>query len=238
MGRKNRKKTCYSIFKRLRIATDLVYSRLGYLGLAFTYCKAKKWNSIEVAIKKVIKASGLDRLIHDETLYQISTRLSPKLMAVKQVLQLGLKIVDCEQIKNTRLCKLRLKLDKGTRSPFMSLFEKEFNNLGLDLRKELVDENLNISKDQKKRNERIKCLLKKHFLKISEPHGRLKLKDLRELILSNLYKRPETEDNPIIRFPKDSEIVDTNITREPESKILDIKDFRVTRQHRKFHRRK
>jgi hypothetical protein len=127
------KKTCYSILKRIDIATKLVYSRLGYIGLAYTYTRTKKWNSIEVAIKKVIKYTGLDLRTHDSILYQISTRLSPKHLAIKQILQLGLKLIDCQKIQKTRLYKYVHKLDIGARSPFMKLFEKEFEKLGKNL---------------------------------------------------------------------------------------------------------
>jgi len=233
------KNFCYSINKRLEIATNLVYSRLGFLGLAYTYTKANKWNSIKIAIKKVLKASGLHTRIHDEDLYKITTRLTPESMAIKQVIQLGIKIVDCKKIQTTRLYKFYQKVEKGSRQPFLKLFETEFEKLGYILRKKIIDTYLDNSRLLKNRMLSIKNMLKIHFLNKDDPTGEISTKDRKKIIFSNLFNN--FIDNKIEKSEvneSDTNILKKEIISEPKVNNNPIDDFRVTRQHRKSHRRK
>ena len=75
-------------------ATKLVWSCCYDIGLVYAYASSKKFKTIEVCIRKLIKSAGLDTKMENSLVYQVSTKLTPELMAKKQVIQLGVKFLD------------------------------------------------------------------------------------------------------------------------------------------------
>ena len=79
---------------RLDIATKLVWASCYDIGLCYAYATKPQFERIEKCVRKVIKARGLDWMTPADTVYDVSTRLPPRLMAIKQILQLGIKFLD------------------------------------------------------------------------------------------------------------------------------------------------
>ena len=121
-----------NIQNRVKLTTSLVWSSCYDIGLVYCFVPRTKFNEIGVRIRKLIKAAGLDQVTPSDTVYKISTGLSPELMAIKQVVQLGLKMVDFEELGNSRFL-IKMKSHDNQR-PFWSTFAHQFNRLPLENR--------------------------------------------------------------------------------------------------------
>ena len=78
--------------RRLESASSLVYSSIYDLGIIYVYAPNRCFEDICTCIRKVIKTAGLDRLTPREVVYALSIRVNPESIALKQILQMGLKV--------------------------------------------------------------------------------------------------------------------------------------------------
>ena len=108
-----------------------------------------------------MKGAGVDQATPNDTVYKISTGLSPELMAIKQVVQLGLKMVDFEELGNSRFL-IKMKPHDNQR-PFWSTFAHQFNRLPLENRK-FIHKTYDLS--NKASVERVKNHLKCFFTRL------------------------------------------------------------------------
>ena len=96
------RKSKNSLKMRIDAATCLVWKSCYDLGLVYIFGSDEKWSTICKCIRSLIRSAGLDQMSHNTDVYKISTKLTPEHMAFKQILQLGLKSIDCEAIADTR----------------------------------------------------------------------------------------------------------------------------------------
>ena len=152
------RKVSNNLERRIGNACNLVYKSCYDIGLVYCYASSSYFKDIEICIKKVLKSAGLDWLLDSEILYRITLQTSPKLMAIKQIIQLGIKEIDPFKVKNNRyLIKHRT---HDELRPFWSKFRFEFNNLPKPIRVFIVD---NLNPLDKPSVEKIKARLKTHF---------------------------------------------------------------------------
>jgi len=152
------RKTSSSLDKRINNACCLVYKSCYDIGLVKCYASNAMFKSVEVAIKKVLKAAGLDHMMDTDILYRCTLKTSPNFMATKQIIQLGIKSLDAEKVKRDRyLVKVQ---ENDEFRPFWSKFTEEFNKLPRDTRVHVID---NLDPLDKCKVEKIKTRLKTHF---------------------------------------------------------------------------
>ena len=158
------RKVSNNLERRIGNACNLVYKSCYDIGLVYCYASNSYFKDIEICIKKVLKSAGLDWLTDSDILYRITLHMSPKLMAIKQIIQLGIKEIDPQKVKDDRyLIKHRL---HDELRPFWSKFRFEFNNLPKPTRVYIVD---NLNPLDKSSVEKIKARLKTHFRAIFDP---------------------------------------------------------------------
>ena len=167
---------------RVDVATKLVWASCYDIGLCYAYASNTQFDRIEICIRKVVKAAGLDWMTPSGTIYEISTRLTPRFMALKQILQLGIKFLDPKEIQEKRFNVPRT--DTDSMRPFWSVFIKEFENLPLKLRKSIVEL---LEPTDKVKMGKIKSLLKLYFLKLLYPSGQPDSKRINLLVSRNIY---------------------------------------------------
>ena len=173
-----------NIVMKVDAATKLVFSNCYDIGLVYVYADAKYFEKVCVSIRKTIKAAGLDHMIDSEILYRISTKLSPKYMAIKQVVQQGLKSLDPQAVKDNRY-KIRNKAGDNL-CPFWKTFREEFHNLPLSSRQFIIS---NLDVNDKVKIGKIKNHLKNYFFKITNPDGKLSDTKRSDFLHKNLYSR-------------------------------------------------
>ena len=196
------RKVSNDIEMKVDAATKLVWSSCYDIGLVYAYASQKKFKAIETCIRKLIRSAGLDNMMSSDLVYQCSTRLPPLLMAKKQMIQLGIKFLDPDRVRDNRFLIEQTCTDYLR--PFWSKFLKEFNSLPLELRKEMI-ENLNVL--DKAKMQIIKTRLRSFYRKEFSPSGIL-TKEKRETILTkNLYSRLRVEkrkcDAANLKFDRD-----------------------------------
>ena len=167
-------------------ATHLVWSNCYDIGLVFSYCgeKSKHWSKICVAIRKLIKSAGLDYMTDTDTVYKVSLKMDPRSIAIKHILQAGIKLLDTVEITAN---KYRVPRKQGDIDrPFWFTFLSEFNHLPMELRKFIID-NLDIY--NKSHMEKIKDRLRTHFIKVFDIDGPITNDKRSKLLNKNLYSR-------------------------------------------------
>ena len=116
--------------------TSLVWSSIYDIGVIYPFVDNKTWESIEVTIRKAIKLAGLDTRTDSHTIYQLSLKVSPKLIATKQIVQLGVKATAPSMIGNRNLIK---QAPGDEFRPFRKRFLEEFNRLPNTIRKDIAE---------------------------------------------------------------------------------------------------
>ena len=173
--------------RNLKAATALVWSCCYDLGCVRSYCSDSIWDDVCKSIRKVIKAAGLDHMTRSEIVYRISTGYSPDIMALKQIVQLGIKFLDDDNIVDSFKVKT-LESDKAR--PFWHRFVTEFNALPHILRKFVVD---TLDPTNKNAMAKIKHRLKSHYIKLYNPNGKLSKEKISKLVDKNLYSTEKIE---------------------------------------------
>jgi len=74
-----------SLFSRLEAATVLVWSILNNLCLVYVYSDAEHWTKVCIAIRKVLKAAGLDQRAPSSDIYRVTLKLHPEQIAIRLV---------------------------------------------------------------------------------------------------------------------------------------------------------
>ena len=136
----SRLKACYSIVmtarkqennihKRLQMATQLVWTCCFDLGMISCYASSPLFDDISIAHRKLVKLAGLDQLTPGNIVYKLSTTISTRQMASKQVICLGIKhkMVNKQVVTNNRF--LIPAFNSGKERPFWSEFRRLFNAL-------------------------------------------------------------------------------------------------------------
>ena len=135
------------ISKKVKAATALVWASCYDIGMVNVYCSDKKWSEICVGIRKVIKAAGIDHMTDPKILYRVSMGYDPRLMARKQIIQLGLKFLDSDTVRGNNYL---IPTQPGVENrPFETRFRSEFSLLPLVTRKSAID-NLDVLNKKKK----------------------------------------------------------------------------------------
>ena len=173
-----------NINKKVDAATKLVWSNCYDIGQVYAYCSDKIWAKVVITIKSVIKSAGLDHMTDSEVVFQVSTKISPKWMARKQIVQLGIKFLNPEQVIFDRY-KVRRKPNDESR-PFWFYFLTEFNSLPYDIRTFIIN-NLNVH--NKASLSKIKHRLKKYYTNKCNLNGPLSKEKRTKLLCKNLYSR-------------------------------------------------
>ena len=122
-------------FINLKAATSLVWSCCYDIGCVRAYCSDSIWEDVCKSIRKVIKAAGLDHMTSSEIVYRISTGYSPDIMALKQIVQLGIKFLNEDSLTESYMVKSS---DSDKVRPFWHRFSTEFNALPYTLREFIV----------------------------------------------------------------------------------------------------
>ena len=169
---------------RLDIATKLVWASCYDIGLCYAYATKPQFDRIATCVRKVIKASGLDWMTPADTVYDVSTRLPPTIMAIKQILQLGIKFLDPDEIRNKRFNVPRS--DTDSLKPFWKVFTREFGKLPMSLRESIIDL---LEPTDPAKMDQIKSRLKSHFLKQVYKQGEPSSKKVDALIAKYIYSR-------------------------------------------------
>jgi hypothetical protein len=168
--------------KLLKIATSLIWLCIYDLGLTYCYIENNKFKKIEIAIKKVIKLAGLDYLTSSRECYILSTKLSPELIATKQIIQLGLKNLDIPHLLETKPnCRVPA-IEHDRSRPFYFNFRNKFNNLSYTDRKFILQ---NYKHDDKKSILKIKSYIKNIFIKQFIPDKNMLTQKYQQNIINN-----------------------------------------------------
>ena len=182
------RKVSTDIIRKTDAATSLVYSCCYDIGLVYAYADGNFFDKVCICIRKLTKAVGLDRMTDSIKLYQVSTRISPKLMAIKQILQLGLKFVDPEIVRQNKFKVPRAPFDNLR--PFWSVFCQEFDSLPMKSRQFIVN-NLNFQDPSK--ISKIKNHLKAQFFNVFNPEGKISAAGRSNFLHRNLYSREKNK---------------------------------------------
>jgi hypothetical protein len=214
-------------FLRVEAATKILWSVSNFIGLVYIYADDNKWKSVCIAMRKVIKAAGINHRAHADDIYRISTKLTPQQMAKKQIIIYGLKKIDVSKICENRRysfyspCQTR---------PFIHQFQKIFKLLGKDIRKKIVDIYMETTSDQCNNLRKIKKILKNHYLTENDPYKIYTEKKIRQIIYKNRYIPFEKIKILDMRIPV---VNDNNFEASTEICTLGI---RTRNMHRKtFH---
>jgi hypothetical protein len=114
--------------------------------------------------------------------------MSPSLMARKQILQSGIKLIDMQLILDNNLRVPKLPGDEYR--PFWSVFTNEFNTLEIDTRKFIL-ENLDVFSKQKM--DKIKNHLRSIYRKKFDLNGPISKDKRIQLLTKNLYSKAVVE---------------------------------------------
>ena len=174
-------------FINLQAATSLVWSCCYDLGCIRAYCSDSSWNDVCKSIRKVIKAAGLDHMTNSEVVYRISTGYSPDIMALKQIVQLGIKFLDEDSFSDSYKV---ISLESDVARPFWHRFVTEFNSLPYTLR-EFIAKTLDPS--SKSEMNKIKRRLKSHYTVLYNPNGKLSKEKVLKLLDENSYSKEKIE---------------------------------------------
>jgi hypothetical protein len=155
------RKVSKNVEYRIKCATKLVFSKLYNLGLIFAYCSTAQFEPICLAIRKAIKCAGLDQMTDSNDVYRVSVKLPPKDLAIKQIIQCGLKFLDPIKVQKVDRYVLRMK-EHEDHMPFRKKFIEHFNKLSLKSRVYIID---NLDPCNRKKMERVKQRIKDEFLK-------------------------------------------------------------------------
>jgi hypothetical protein len=136
---------------------------------------------------------------------------NPELMALKQIVQLGIKFLDPSAVKKDNYeIKWRPALDSR---PFEGIFVSEFSKLPFLTRKFIVD---NLNPEIKADMAKIKSHLRSYYIKVFNPGGVLTQEKKLNLLNENLYTREKIEkrkrDYEILR----EERIASSLRREKE----------------------
>ena len=138
--------------------------------------------------KKVIKSAGLNFTTPSTDLYKVSTKISFQQIIKKQILLLGLKNISIDNIIKKRF---RIQLSsEEVNKPFIKLFAQYFNELPLDIKKQII---YDIRDNCDPKRKYIKMILKRHF--ITKCNGNKKMTStgysnhIRQIILKNMYTK-------------------------------------------------
>ena len=167
---------------RVDIATKLVWAACYDIGLCYSYCSKGEFSNIERSIRKVIKSAGLDWMTPSEIIYKISTKLTPEIMAKKQMVQLGIKFLDAEEVAKNRYLVPTVTHDEL--KPFWKKFKSEFNELPIKLRKTIIDI---LDPENRSKMDQIKDRIKSHYLGLLYPLGVPEPPKIEKLIAKHLY---------------------------------------------------
>ena len=96
------RKIIKSLVNRVEAATKMLWSLCNSIGLVYVYADDKKWKTVCITMRKLIKAAGLNYRTSAEEIYQISTKLTPQQIAFRQIIIYGLKKVDVASIQRNR----------------------------------------------------------------------------------------------------------------------------------------
>ena len=169
-------------------ATKLVWSSCYDIGLVYAYASSKKFKSIEVCIRKLIRSAGLDTTMENNLVYQVSTKLPPEMMAKKQIIQLGVKFLDLKSVENNRYL-VKVTAECNLR-PFWNIFTSEFNKLPLELRKYII---MNSDPHDKQKMYKMKLKLRNFFRNNFMPKGVLSKEKRLKALKDNIYSRERVE---------------------------------------------
>ena len=112
----------------------------------------------------------------------------PSLMARKQIVQLGIKLLEKAQVvRNNYVIPRRRNVEFR---PFEFKFLSEFNLLPLVTRKKIIDI---LNPCDKRSMESIKCHLKEYYSKLYNPNGQLSHDKIKKLLDKNLYSKEKVE---------------------------------------------
>jgi hypothetical protein len=192
-----------SLFSRLEAATSLVWSIINNLALVYIYADTTHWTKVCVAIRKVLKSAGLDRQAPSIDLYRVTLKLNPTQIAIKQIIVLGLKTLDINKIIASRY---NFYDPDSNSKPFLYHFSKQFQLLGKEKRKKLIDLFLG-NPDPKISLVKVKGHLKSMFLKINNSDKKYDKVALNKLIFQMRYRIPKISskiDSPDISFKDDT----------------------------------
>jgi len=103
-------------------------------------------------------------------------------MTKKQIIVYGLKIVDVSKIRDNRGYSF---YDPCQARPFINHFQKIFKELGKDIRKKIVDLYIENPSDPTCNLDKIKKILKNHYLDENDPFKEYNDKKIRETIFKN-----------------------------------------------------
>ena len=178
-----------NLINRLNVASSMIWSCCYDIGLIYCYVPTSKFNEISVRIRKLAKSAGLDQTTPREVVYKLTTSLSPELMAIKQIIQLGLKMANMEDLeKNRYLIKPK---NTDNQRPFWKVFCLEFNRLPLTSRSFIVN---NYDPLTKAKVQLIKNHLKGFYIKKQNNFGKLSKKsDIFRLAKKHAYSRAKVE---------------------------------------------
>ena len=130
----------------------------------------------------MVKAAGLDWMTTSDTVYQVSIRLPPRIIAIKQIIQLGIKFIDPKVVEDNRYNIRRT--DTDSYKPFWKVFISEFEKLPQSLRESIVRL---LEPNNKANIDRIKSMLKSFFLKQIYPTGEPAPNRIDTLVSKHIY---------------------------------------------------
>ena len=174
-------------FINLKAATSLVWSCCYDIGCVRAYCSDSIWEDVCKSIRKVIKAAGLDHMTSSEIVYRISTGYSPDIMALKQIVQLGIKFLNEDSLTESFMVKSS---DSDKARPFWHRFSTEFNALPYTLREFIVK---TCDPQNKSAVEKIKRRLKSHYIGLYNPNGKLSKEKVLKLLNQYSYSKEKIE---------------------------------------------
>ena len=195
----------------LKAATSLVWSCCYDLGCIRAYCSDNIWDDVCKSIRKVIKSAGLDHMTSTEIVYRVSTGYSPDLMALKQIVQMGLKFIDKDMISESYKVTTN---DSDKTRPFWHRFVTEFNAMPYDLRSFIAT---TLEPGNKSALEKIKRRLKTHYINLYNPNGKLSKEKIKNLVNENSYSKEKIE-----KRKRDYEVI--RQTRIEASKLRAIRE--------------
>ena len=180
------RKTERNVMSRIKLATQLVWTCCFDLGLIVCYTNSSRLDEISTAHRKLIKLAGLDQLTTASIVYKLSTTISTKQMADKQIICLGLKMVDRQVVGDNR--NLVPAVNAGPERPFWSKFRNLFNALPSKTRQFLAER---IDPLDKGKAASVKEHLMNFYRRQLDPLGPLDDKKKEKLLKKHRYSRPK-----------------------------------------------
>lgn len=130
-----------SLKRRIELASSLIWSQLYDIGLIYPFVSETNFEKISTAIRSVVKNAGLDRFTSANDVYRMSLGISPKNIALKQLVMIGLKKIDPITVQNNRYL-ARITAD-CVNKPCLHKALTTFNAYKLDMRKTIIDNLVN-----------------------------------------------------------------------------------------------